>query len=86
MQILLKSSVHVFSLQSCKRTPSGPEKSVRLREVSTLYVAGTMPKCPPTGGVRLQEVSVSGGSTVSRFFKSSNFYFMILFADYIFFK
>ena len=23
-----------------------------------------MPKCPPTGGVRLQEVSVSGGSTV----------------------
>ena len=24
-----------------------------------------MPKCPPTGGVRLQEVSVSGGSTVS---------------------
>ena len=29
-----------------------------------LYVVGTMPKCPPTGGVRLQEVSVSGGSTV----------------------
>ena len=24
-----------------------------------------MPKCPPTGGVRLQEVSVSGGSTVN---------------------
>ena len=23
-----------------------------------------MPKCPPSGGVRLQEVSVSGGSTV----------------------
>ena len=23
-----------------------------------------MPKCPPTGGVRLQEVSISGGSTV----------------------
>ena len=23
-----------------------------------------MPKCLPTGGVRLQEVSVSGGSTV----------------------
>ena len=23
-----------------------------------------MPKSPPTGGVRLQEVSVSGGSTV----------------------
>ena len=23
-----------------------------------------MPKCPPTGGVRLQEVSVNGGSTV----------------------
>ena len=23
-----------------------------------------MPKCPPTGGVRLQEVSFSGGSTV----------------------
>ena len=27
-------------------------------------MAGTMPKCLPTGGVRLQEVSVSGGSTV----------------------
>ena len=23
-----------------------------------------MPKCPPTGGVRLQEVPVSGGSTL----------------------
>ena len=23
-----------------------------------------MPKCPPTGGIRLQEVSVSGGSTL----------------------
>ena len=23
-----------------------------------------MPKCPPTGGVRLREVSVSGGWTV----------------------
>ena len=23
-----------------------------------------MPKCPPTGGVRLQEVSVSGGAIV----------------------
>ena len=31
-----------------------------------LYVVGTMPKCPPTGSVRLQEVSVSGGSTVLR--------------------
>ena len=29
-----------------------------------LYVAGTMHKCLPTGGVRLQEVSVSGGLTV----------------------
>ena len=29
-----------------------------------LYVVGTMPKCPPMGGVHLQEVSVSGGSTV----------------------
>ena len=29
-----------------------------------LYVAGTMYKCPLTGGFRLQEVSVSGGSTV----------------------
>ena len=27
-----------------------------------------MPKCPPTGGVRLQEVSVSGGSTVFIYF------------------
>ena len=35
-----------------------------------LYVVGTMPKCPPTGGVRLQEVSVSGGSTVQ--FKMNN--------------
>ena len=26
-----------------------------------------MPKRPPTGGVRLQEVSVSGGSTVLSF-------------------
>ena len=26
-----------------------------------------MPKCPPTGSVRLQEVSVSGGSTVFYF-------------------
>ena len=39
------------------------EKSIRLREVST-FLAGTTPKCLPTGGVRLQEVSVSGGSTV----------------------
>ena len=29
-----------------------------------LYVTGTMLKCLPTGGVRLQEVSISGGSTV----------------------
>ena len=62
----------MYSQTSCKRTPSGPEKSVHLREVSTygwlkmqyMYVVGIMPKCPPTGGVRLQEVSVSGGSTV----------------------
>ena len=26
-----------------------------------------MPKCPPKGGVRLQEVSVSGGSTVRQY-------------------
>ena len=29
-----------------------------------LYVVGTMLKCPPKGGVRVQEVSVSGSSTV----------------------
>ena len=29
-----------------------------------LYVAGTITKCPLTGGVRLREVSVSGGLTV----------------------
>ena len=27
-------------------------------------MVGTMPKCPPMGGVRLQEVSVCGGLTV----------------------
>ena len=63
---------YTYSRTSCKRTPSGPEKSIRLREVSTyrrlkcstLYVVGTMPKCLPMGGVCLQEVSVSGVSTV----------------------
>ena len=63
----------LYSRTSCKRTTSGPEKKcplkrgVHLREVKNvffLYVVGTMPKCLPTGGVRLQEVSVSGGSTV----------------------
>ena len=35
-----------------------------------LYVVGTMPKRPPTGGVRLQEVSVSGALTVTYFIYS----------------
>ena len=30
-----------------------------------LYVAGNMTKCSLTRGVRLREVSVSGGSTVT---------------------
>ena len=35
-----------------------------------LYVARNMAKCPLTRGVRLREVSVSGGSTVFSIFFS----------------
>ena len=45
------------------------KRGVHLREVKNVVFVcgGTMHKCPPTGGVHLQEVSISGGSTVWRF-------------------
>ena len=39
-------------------------KSYGRSKMNCLYVARNMTKCPLTRGVRLQEVSVSGGSTV----------------------
>ena len=54
----------IYSRTSRKRTPSGPEKSVRLWEVKN----ENMTKCPLTRDFRLREGSVSGGSTVSYIF------------------
>ena len=42
-----------------------------------LYVAENMTKCPLTRGVRLREVSVSGGSTVFRFLCSNTLIYTI---------
>ena len=64
----------LYSRTSRKRTPLGPDKVAAKVEVSAyerlkmlcLYVAGYMTRCPLRRGVRLREVSVSGGSTVVR--------------------